>query len=366
MEIRVGAFDRAYHFVDGATGRDVRPSLPTADLAKGSATSDPDGYPLYYGGSRDNKLRIVALDRRRPTVLWALDSHDGGRVVWNDDWDGAPLVVRGHLLVGGENSWFYVIRLNRSYGPDGKVRVRPRVVARVPGWDRRLLAARPDSRLLDRVVGRLRSWSRVFRQLGRSRAGLGRAAHDALRRPATPRVPLLDGRRHRCDGGDRRAGLPLRGGGAGALRRALPSSWPARQARPAAAARPRRLVGAASARGPCRQGRLVVDARDRPHDRTRGHECRRSRGRRQGGAATCAGPSTSPGPTWGSPVVVDGVLLEGDCLGVLHAFDVRDQRSRPRPLWSIRLGGCIESTPAVWRGRVYVGTRGGALYAIGS
>ena len=37
---------------------------------------------------------------------------------------------------------------------------------------------------------------------------------------------------------------------------------------------------------------------------------------------------------------------------------------RPRALWSIRLGGCIESTPAVWRGRIYVGTRGGALYAL--
>jgi outer membrane protein assembly factor BamB len=72
-----------------------------------------------------------------------------------------------------------------------------------------------------------------------------------------------------------------------------------------------------------------------------------------------------PGPTWGSPVVVDGVLLEGDCLGTLHAFDVRDERRRPRELWAMRLGGCIESTPAVWRGRVYIGTRGGALYAIG-
>ena len=39
----------------------------TGDLAKGSATSDPDGYPLYYAGSRDNKLRVVALDRGRPT-----------------------------------------------------------------------------------------------------------------------------------------------------------------------------------------------------------------------------------------------------------------------------------------------------------
>ena len=37
---------------------------------------------------------------------------------------------------------------------------------------------------------------------------------------------------------------------------------------------------------------------------------------------------------------------------------------RPQPLWSIRLGGCIESTPAVWRGRIFVGTRGGALYAL--
>jgi outer membrane protein assembly factor BamB len=72
-----------------------------------------------------------------------------------------------------------------------------------------------------------------------------------------------------------------------------------------------------------------------------------------------------PGPTWGSPVVVDGVLLEGDCGGVLHAFDVRRPRRAPRELWRISLGGCIESTPAVWRGRIYIGTRGGAMYAIG-
>ena len=38
----------------------MRPDLVTGDLAKGSATSDPDGYPLYYAGSRDNLFR----DRR--------------------------------------------------------------------------------------------------------------------------------------------------------------------------------------------------------------------------------------------------------------------------------------------------------------
>jgi outer membrane protein assembly factor BamB len=74
---------------------------------------------------------------------------------------------------------------------------------------------------------------------------------------------------------------------------------------------------------------------------------------------------TLAGPTWSSPVVVDGVLLEGDCRGVLHAFDVRNQRSVPRELWQISLGGCIEATPAVWKGRIYIGTRGGAMYGIG-
>jgi hypothetical protein len=31
----------------------------------------------------------------------------------------------------------------------------------------------------------------------------------------------------------------------------------------------------------------------------------------------------------------------------------------------VQLEGCIESTPAVWRGMVYVGSRGGAVYGIG-
>jgi outer membrane protein assembly factor BamB len=72
-----------------------------------------------------------------------------------------------------------------------------------------------------------------------------------------------------------------------------------------------------------------------------------------------------PGPTWQSPVVVDDVLLQGDCNGFLHAYDVSDPRVLPPELWAIELGGCIESTPAVWRGRIFVGTRAGRFHAIG-
>lgn len=72
-----------------------------------------------------------------------------------------------------------------------------------------------------------------------------------------------------------------------------------------------------------------------------------------------------PGPTWQSPTVVDDVLIMGDCHGVLHDYDVSDTAVVPPELWSVRLGGCIESTPAVWGGRIYLDTRSGFLYALG-
>jgi outer membrane protein assembly factor BamB len=75
-----------------------------------------------------------------------------------------------------------------------------------------------------------------------------------------------------------------------------------------------------------------------------------------------------PGPLWSSPAVVDGVLIQGDCDGVLHAFDLGDVDGNGRPVkrWQVELGGCIESTPAVWDGRIFVGTRAGWFHAVGA
>jgi len=70
-------------------------------------------------------------------------------------------------------------------------------------------------------------------------------------------------------------------------------------------------------------------------------------------------------PTWQSPVVVDGVLVQGDCDGTLRAYDLSDTSVTPPELWSVQLEGCIESTPALWQGRIFVGTRAGSFYAIG-
>ncbi len=364
-ELRFGAYDGAYHFLDGATGAELRPSLQTGDLAKGSATSDPDGYPLYYAGSRDNKFRVVALDRPEPTVLWSLDAYATGRpVVWNDDWDGAALVVGDYLLEGGENSWLYVVKLNRGYDADGKVRVAPQVVASVPSWDEQLARRRPDKAFSiensvafrDGVVyfansaGLVQGWDisdvlaggssvrRVFRfwtgddtdasivldeagflyvasELEKFDERSARVGQFMKLDPRRPSAPLV-------------WSLPLRGVG-----------WAGKAGSWATPALDRGLAYVATNAG----GVIAVD---RETGRVRWQ-------------------LTLPGPTWSSPVVVDGVLLEGDCKGVLHAFDVRNQRAAPRELWQISLGGCIEATPAVWKGRVYIGTRGGAMYALG-
>lgn len=363
LEVRFGAFDRAHHFLDAATGRTVRPSLLTRDLAKGSPTSDPDGFPLYYAGSRDNKLRVVALDRKRPTVLWALDSRDAP-VIWNDDWDGAPLVVRGHLLVGGENAWFYVIRLNRSYGPDGKVRVRPRIVARVAGWDERLLAARPDRAFSIESSVAYRDGIAYFA----NSSGLvqGWDVRATLARGKPPRRVFRF-----WMGDDTDATVVVDGEGylyaASQVERfnersnrvgQLVKLDPRRPRDPVVWAVPLTRIGWQG-----KAGVWSTPAVDR------GTVFVTTNAGEVIGVSRATGRVRwrldLPGHLWSSPVVANGVLLQGDCDGALHAFDVRNERRAPRELWSVRLGGCIEATPAVWRGRIWVGTRGGALYALG-
>ena len=49
-----------------------------------------------------------------------------------------------YLLEGGENGWFYVVRLNRGYDEQGLVTVDPEIVATIPGFDDELLGSLGD------------------------------------------------------------------------------------------------------------------------------------------------------------------------------------------------------------------------------
>jgi outer membrane protein assembly factor BamB len=364
IEVRFGAYDRGVHFLDGKTGREVRNTFFTGDLIKGSVTSDPDGYPLLYTGSRDDRFHVLALDRgKTPVELWSLSADSAPTPVWNNDWDGSALVIDDYLLEGGENSWFYVVKLNRDYNREGKVTVDPEIKVTAPGFDDRLLADLGDDNVsiegsvafFDGVAyfansgGLVQGWDisnvleggnkyrRVFRfwtgddtdasvVIDRDGYLYVASEHERLNARAAEvgQLMKLDPRRRKKP---LVWSVPISSeGGAGGL-------W-------ATPALYKNAVYATT-----NSGRLLAV--------TKGH-------------GRVAWELQLHGPTWSSPIAVDDTLIVGDCGGELHAYDVhRPLKGPPEELWTVSLPGCIESTPALWKGRIYVGTRGGKFYAIG-
>jgi outer membrane protein assembly factor BamB len=364
IEVREGAYDGMYHFLDGTTGLPIRSPLPTRDLAKGSATSDPDGFPLYYAGSRDGRFRIVATDRREPLVLWSIHGATSvERPLRNDDWDGAPLVVDDVLFEGGENGWLYVIRLHRGYDELRLVTVAPEVVATVPGFDDELLRVLGDAEVSIESSVALHEGILYFANSG----GLvqGWDVSDVLAGGSrvervfrfwtgddTDATVVIDG------AGDLYVASEYqrfgeRSGEVGQLMKLDPS----RPSDPLLWSIEAREIGFEGAGGswstPALYGELVFFTTAAGRVLAVERETGDIRWERRVGA-----------PAIGSPVVVDGVLLQGDCGGDLWAWDVSVPDADPVLLWKLHFSDCIESTPAVWRGWIYFGTRQGYLYGL--
>lgn len=358
-----GAYDYRIHFVDGTTGLDIIPPFATGDLAKGNVTVDPDGYPLVYAGSRDNHLRVIAFDGPEPRELYSIDARVSDRM-HNDDWDAAPLIVNDHLIEGSENSWFYGIRLNRGYAPDGSVTVAPEQAFRVPGFDDELLrdlgAQDPrrvsleasvsisgDTAWLNNSGGLVQGWD-----LSSLRTGVGAVTRtfrfwtgddsDASIVPDDEGYLYVGVEIDRANSRAREVGQMLK---LDPRRPDDPIVW---------SYRTNFAVDDGVWTTPIVTDSVVIwtskPGRIYALDRTTGAELWQLR---------IAGPALS------SPVLVDGVLVQGDAAGVLHAFDLTDPRVQPVELWSLDIGGNIESTPTVWNGRIYVGTRSGYLVSVG-
>lgn len=349
-----GAYDHHVHFVDYDTGEDILPPFPTGDIIKGSVTVDPDGYPLVYSGSRDDSLHVIAIDRPEPVELWALDAGSVSPTMWNNDWDGSPLVLDDRLVEGGENSQFHIVRLNRAYGADGLVTVDPALEFHAPGWDARLLDDLGDRNVSIESSVAVHDGVAYFTNSGGLVQGWDLDRHEQVFRfwsgDDTDATIVID-----ADGYLYVASEYERGNARSEAVGQLLKLDPRRPDDPVVWAvhdtehRPGGFWAT-----PALHDGVVIAPDDsgsvRGFDAATGDEL---------------WAFELPGPTWQSPVVVDDVLLQGDCDGVLHAFDVSDPRVRPAELWSVELGGCIESTPAVWEGRIFVGTRAGRFHAIG-
>lgn len=413
--VMFGAYDRALHVLNADTGERLLPDLPTGDLIKGSVMADPDGYPLLYSGSRDNFFRVVALDRAEPEVLWRLDAASVPHPVWNNDWDSSAVLVGDYLFEGGENSYFFIIRLNRGFDDAGKVTVAPKVVLAMPGYDDALFAAVGDRTVsiesspalhLDPVRGDrvyfTNSGGRVMgldiSALGLSAAGYGpagqapgtwedgvriaepAAAAGASGPAARPAVPVLPPPPADAEfpvvfkywtGDDVDASPVIDEDGmlyvGVELERMLPRA---------------KEVGQLIKLDPYRDGDPLVWSVAVPAKGEKGgiwatpalhgdmvyvptHTGRLLGVDRDGGSIVWEKPFTYH--AWGSAAVVDDTLIVGDTDGWIHAYDVSDPSVDPPELWKVQVpgGGAVESTPAVWRGRIYVGSRNGYFYCFG-
>ena len=362
--VAFGAYDKNVHFFDATDGSSIIGDFDIRDIVKGSVTRDPDGYPLLYSGSRAD-FHILAMDRAdgEPADLWSMTAKDVSPTKWNDDWDGSSLIIDDYLFEGGENSQFHIVKLNRGYDADGKVTVDPKLVFHAPGWDAQLTKdlAGSGSRVNDVSIensvaisgntvyfsnsgGLVQGWdisglkkgedpTRVFRfwtgddtdaSIVIDKAGYLYVAQEVERTSSRARSTEV-GQLIKLD--PRKPDDPIVWSVADDH-----GIW----------ATPALYKGVVVA--PTDSGRIV-------------------------GVSQTTGKilweKKLPGPTWSSPVIVDDVWVQGDCNGVLHGFDFSNPRVEPPELWSVQLEGCVESTPTVFQGKIFVGARGGAFYALG-
>lgn len=357
IEVIFGAYDHQVHFVNGETGRPTRPPFRTGDIIKGSVTVDPDGYPLLYFGSRDNKLRILALDREAPEEIWSLDANavDG---IWNNDWDGNPAILEDVLFEGGENGWFFAVRLGRDYDGKGLVRVDPEILVAHPGYNEDLLARVGSNVSIESSVA-FGADSVYFANSGGRVLGLelrslflGEAVEtfDFWMGDDVDATVVVD------EDGALYVAAELerfndRAAAVGQIVKLDPSApdplvW--------SVSVPPRETGAGGVWATPALGKGVLYAATHPGELL-AIETRTGRVTWRDEIGFHA---------WSSPAIVGDVLLVATCTGTLRGYSLADP-AEPSLLWTVALesGACIESTPAVWNGRIYVGSRDGFFYA---
>lgn len=361
-ELIFGSYDKAVHFVDADTGEATRPPFRTGDIVKGSVALDPDGFPLLYFGSRDNQYRILALDRDEPTELWHRNAYDN-RVVWNDDWDGNPAIADDLLFLPAETGWFLTFRLHRGFDEDGFVTVEPETLLEFPVFTDELMASIGREQSVenspavfgDRVYFANSAGRIVGLDIPAIEAGTDPLVFDHWVGEDVDASIVIDGdgmlyvaaEQERFNERGIESGqiikfdphntddpvvwsvdVPPRAGGDGGI-------W----ATPALA---NGVLYVATHPGEL----LAVDTDTGEvvwRDEIGWH-------------------------AWSSPIVVDNTLVVAvDCSsgGGMRAYALADPRA-PVNVWDLPLGtGCIESSPIMWDGSIYVGSRDGYFYAFG-
>jgi hypothetical protein len=359
-EIIFGAYDKHVHFVDAETGMATRPSFETGDIIKGSVTLDPDGFPLIYFGSRDNKLRIVSLQENTPKELWSLDSADLPGI-WNDDWDSNPAIVDDVMYVGGENGWFFAIQLNRKKDTMGNVTVDPEILFTTPSYDDELIAQvgrnvsiESSVAIYNNVVYFSNSGGRIMGfSMDDIKTGNAEPVFDYWVGDDTDATIVIDEQGYLYVAIEEKR-LNERSKEIGQLvkldpRKKNPLIWnvhiPSVQ---------KGVMGGVWATPalyknylyvPTNPGELLVVDTD---------------------TGNIVWRDTIGWHAWSSPIISRGEMMVATCNGSFRKYNL-DNPAKPVLMYTYRIpsGNCIESTPALWDGKLYVGSRDGYFYKIG-
>jgi hypothetical protein len=356
--IITGGYDHNIHFVDAATGERILPDFVTNDLVKGSLNLDPDGYPLVYSGSRDGFFRIISYDGDKPKELWKLDGNTVRPKYADDDWDSSGLVIDDYLFQNSENGNFHIIKLNRGYDASGKVTVAPKLLYHIPSWDAELQKVDSDFSVENSVA--------IYKNVAYFANSSGLVQGWDLSRLKDGEMPTRVFRFWTGDDVDATVTVDEQG------MLYVGAHWEQHNARSREVGQMLKLdpskpddpimwrafdekydVGGVLGTPALYKDIAIFDTDSGDVlglDRTTGQERWRFHLSR----------------TWSSPVVVDDTLFIGDCTGNFYAYDVADTRAMPTRLWGMKVGGCVESTPAMWKGVLYFADRQGKLHAIGT
>lgn len=366
LEIIVNTYDKGIHFINAENGMETRKPFYTGDIIKGTVTLDDD-YPLLYSGSRDNYYRIIALDRDEPTELWKIEAktEDG---VWNNDWDPNGIIVNDILYTGSENGWFHAIKLNRRYDADGKVTVSPTQIFKYPtfadGYIERVgdtdLSIESSPLLVGDTVYIANSGGRIMgfniKEIEKNTEIINKDAivfdfwtgddtdatlvaddegyiyavieleRDNERNKEIGQIIKLDPRMHEKSFGPFVWGVkvPARGAIGGGV-------W----ATPAI--RGNRLYVSTNP-----GDIMILDTKD----------------------GQILDKKYIGDHAWSSPVLIDNNLVVASCRGIVYNFDITNDTLNE--IWQKQIpgGSCIESTPAIWNGQIFFGSRDGYIYSI--
>jgi len=326
-------------------------------------------------------LRVVALDREQPEVLWSYETPmplctvagRGGNGttcfgMWNDDWDPAPRVINDVLFANSENSIFHAWQLNRTYDAQGMVQVAPELLVQFPAWDDELMANIQSGCTIGvRCVSTSIESTPAFFE---GRVYFGTSAGWVIGLDITN---VTEGEVTKVFeywvGDDVDGSIVIDDEGM----LYVPVEWKRFLQRgrdvgqlvkldPYTDGDPRIWGMFSLTAPPARGGMFSTPALGDGVIYVVTNKGFLVAVDQETGAEVWIYTLTPS--SWSSPVVIGDQLLAVDYLGTMHAFDLTDPRA-PTPLWTFKVGtGTIEATPAVWNGRIYLWNRDGHLYAI--